>query len=307
MGPENIDRYSASWNNMDWTVSNQLLNAMAWNTNSIQLSNWITLNPREFSEYYKIARNSIIEKYWFSEADILEFHKGLQWIHLTEVPWHPNWRWCSEHKILNWESNANFTWTIYINPRMINNSDLFFSVLYHELDHYAFYFKKFNDSKIPNIHAGETRQTAINEFVQNNESQSCRFSTELLARIDTADNLMARWISWDRVREYGPWDENLTTWESHYRESIIYAQKFLKFQIWLYNLLAKSYWINYTKQRNMQLSDKANKNFNTIMNWLRDSIFNSQSIETSKNTIDRCITIIQNSRSRNQFCNLRNQ
>lgn len=151
MGPENIDRYSASWNNMDWTVSNQLLNAMAWNTNSIQLSNWITLNPREFSEYYKIARNSIIEKYWFSEADILEFHKGLQWIHLTEVPWHPNWRWCSEHKILNWESNAHFTWTIYINPRMINNSDLFFSVLYHELDHYAFYFKKFNDSKIPNI------------------------------------------------------------------------------------------------------------------------------------------------------------
>ena len=307
MGLEKWPNYSSQkWEKIKNTVSVPLLNAMVWNPNNIQLSNWESLDITKIKEYYETAYNSIIKKYAFTNFDIEMFKKGFEWINFSGVPGHPFWRWSSNNRIVNNNFEAYISWKIYINPQIINNSDLFFATLYHELDHYAFYLKKFNYNKISVLQTKEKRQLAINRYVQDNESESCRFATELLARIDTADKLMEKGISRNNVREYWPWDENLTTWESHYSESIVYAKKFLWFQIWLYNILSKHYGLDRSKPINTQLPDKAHKNFDTILNWLRTEIFNSQSIEHSKETINQCCLKLQESRwSREHFCELR--
>lgn len=285
------------------TTNERLLNSLQ-KDKSILLQDWEKINILEISEEYQNLCKVIIEKYWFSEDEIIKFKRSII-LHLCESD--------PKNSILRWSCNKKIRndlfipiWEIYLNTDLIDNRNLYFAVLFHEIDHYAFFFKKFFEKRNEDISSAEWRQNAINLIEQEDWSEYFRFNTELIARIDTADMLMSKWIPWDKVWEYWPWDEYYTTWEAHYSESILYAKKFLNFQIWLYNLLWDTFGLDGSKPKNKQLIEVADKQFQTIMNRLRNEIFNSPSIERSKNVIDESYRKLQESGwSWDAFCSLR--
>lgn len=304
-----------SWNNLDritpeihiQLTDQELINTLK-QKKCFFLLNGEKININEISVWFNDACDRLSKKYWFNplESNILKSNTKMNPCN-TEL-----WlRWLSSNYIQkcdDWQRKP--ICKIDLNPNMIHNKQFYIAVLLHELDHHAFVVKKFLNSKLYqcNHSSKYNEQKARQEFNIQMNSPSWSFSTELMARIDTADELMKAWISWDKVWNYWPWNEYETTWEAIYTESILYAKKFLSIQIWLYNLLAKHYWLDGHKQKNQQLPDKANNQFQIVMNRLRDEIFNSPSIEHSKYVIEDSYEKLQGSRwSRNKFCSLREQ
>lgn len=258
------------------------------NKKYIQLPSWEKITIDEINKQIKNACDFIVNKYGFNNVEAKNFKKGIILYPFQSVPGHPDYRWISCSKIKNNEDSASTICEIYVNPNMVSNSDFYFAVLFHELDHHAFFCKKFNSSQINKIPSKEERQNAINLLNQETNSEAYDFSTELIARVDTADELMSRWIPWNKLWAYWPGNEHETSWEAFYRDSILYAKKFLWFQIWLYNLLGKEFWFDATKNRNQQLSNQANIHFQQIMTGLRNYIMESKSIDSCKLLIDNC-------------------
>ena len=292
-------------------VSSSLLRSL--NTEHlIQFSDWEKIKVQEISNEIKKLCDKLIEKYWFSPNTGEKFKKSIFLHPFEEVPWHPTYRGISCSKVIcTWDraslSGLLPTCDIYVNPKMVDNRDFYFAVMFHELDHHAFYYKKFLDKNINNISSLEWKQNALNLFsYESTRDHNYSFCTELMARIDTADELMSRGISWDRIWKYWPGNEYETTWEDVYWDSIKYAKKFLHFQIWLYNLLWNTFWLDSNRLKKKHLSKTADKQFQTVMNRLRNEIFNSSSIERSKGVIDRSYWKLQESRwSWDIFCSLR--
>ena len=107
---------------------------------------------------------------------------------------------------------------------------------------------------------------------------------------------------WRKVWDYWPWNE--TTWERIYTESIIYADRFIHFQIGLYNLLADHFGLNPNGKENLQLNSPADWYFYDIISALRDIVLEHSSLDDVKNTIDKCYNALKLSRSRPVFCNI---
>lgn len=285
-------------------INDALLNSL--NTEkSIQLSNWEKISLEEIMNEIKNQCDILIKKYWFNISDGEKFKKGIDIHPFEEVPWYPSYRGiCFSWIKTETDSLSDLSpvGLIYVNPKMVYNRDFYFAVMFHELDHHAFYFKKFLEKQIEDIPSVEWRQNALNSFSHLSVHDiTYSFCTEIMARIDTADELMSKWISWDNVWEYWPGNEFETTWEVFYKDSILYAKKFLQFQIWLYNLLARDFWLDLNKWKNHQLTQQADIYFQKIMESLRKTVFNSTSIESCKHAIDNLLEKLRNSRSWREF------
>lgn len=272
----------------------------------IQFSDWEKIKVQEIMDEIKIQCDILIKKYWFNAADGEKFKKGIDLHPFEVVPWHPSYRGICYSKVIRWDRNSLSVLSpvckIYVNPMMVSNRDFYFAVMFHELDHHAFYFKKFLEKHIENIPSVEWKQNALDSFsLETTQDYTYSFCTELMARIDTADELMSKWISWNKVWEYWPGNEYETTWEAFYKDSILYAKKFLKFQIWLYNLLSIEFWLESNKRKNQQITQQADTYFQQIMGSLWKTIFNSTSIENIKYVINNLLTKLRNSRSRKEF------
>lgn len=289
-------------------VNNLSENFQEWEYFNLQ--NWERLEKNEIDEWKSEACNDIIKKYWFSDKqwEIFKERTHIEYNN-TEIG---NRRWDSYYK---W-SKITDTWVLRIpdciismNPNLIENKKFYKAILIHEIDHWAFRLKRFFNSKLfhTNPSNRDERQVAVNEYNRMINSDAYGFSTELLARVDTSDILASKnWeYSRDEIERYWLWNEHETTGEPFYTPSIIYAKKFLKFQIDLYNKLGKWFKFDNTKPINQQLSNEANKHFQNIMNRLRWEIFNSQSIERCKNVIDRSYEKLQNARTRKDFTSMR--
>lgn len=286
-------------------ITSTLLNLLK-TERCVQLLNWEKINIQEIMDEIKNQCDTLIRKYWFSVADGEKFKKSIDIHPFEEVPWYPSYRGISRSKVITWDRNSLSVLSplceIYVNPKMVSNRDFYFAVMFHELDHHAFYFKKFLEKHIENIPSVEWKQNALSLFShETTQDDTYNFCTELMARIDTADELMSRWISWDKVWEYWPGNECETTWERFYGDSILYAKKFLNFQIWLYNILARDFWLDWNWRKNQQLPQQANAYFQQIMESLRKTVFNSTSIENIKNVINNLLMKLHNSRSREEF------
>lgn len=302
------------WNNLDKIIpgiciestDRELLNTLT-QKKYFFLSNGEKININELFEWFNDACDSLSKKYWFNPIESKIFKNNVTINPCNTGLWWLRWESGSQiQKFSDWQLKP--ICKIDLNPNIIHDKQFYIAVLIHELDHHAFFVKKFLNSKLYqcNFTSQYNLWAAKQEFNTQMHSSSWKFSTELLARVDTADELMKAWISWDEVWNYWSWNEYETTWEQSYTDSIKYAKKFLSFQIWLYNLLAKHYGLDSSKQINQQLSNNADKQFQTIMNRLRNEIFNSPSIERSKNVIDESYRKLQESGwSWNKFCSLR--
>lgn len=271
------------------------------------LPNGEKININEIIALFNNVCDRLSEKYWFNQIESQIFKSNVTINPCNTKLW---WlRWNSSNQIQKFDDwHRKPICKIDINPNLTHNKLFYIAVLIHELDHHAFVVKKFLNSKLYqcNFTSQYNEQNARQEFNEQSYLSTYKFSTELLARVDTADELMARWISWDEVWNYWPWNEHETTWERSYTNSIIYAKKFLSFQIWLYNLLWNTFGLDSTKPKNNQLPEDANKHFQIIMKRLRDEIIISPSIERSKSVIDKSYEKLLDSWwSRSTFCSLR--
>lgn len=288
--------------------------------NFIEIWNWNRLLISDIRENWDRAQRAAVDKYNLSPSEKDYFKEGLTriitnaqtwtkeslWFKLKPDPEHPSRRWSSNVQCYADDNYSNFYLgaKIYINPKMIYDKYSFFAVAFHELNHYAYKIKKYS-MKMNEIPKDQRRRLAM-RINEEDKKDYNEFATELLARVDTADELLWQGADNGIINMFGIWNEHETTWDSVYTDSIKYAKKFFNFQKWLYNLLAKHYWLDGHKQKNQQLPDKANNQFQIVMNRLRDEIFNSPSIEHSKYVIDDSYEKLQGSRwSRNKFCSLR--
>ena len=283
-------------------LSSSVINLQSYNnrlSDNLSNNNISNLSIEQINEQLKYILNVIVQKYWFNwfESNIFR-----NWLTIKVNQMEPGYEsnfWLSNTYIIQGDIYPKCD--VYINNKLIPNTDFYFATLFHEIDHYAFNLKKLFIKNLSNAHPNE-RQSIIGAWARENDTDAYQFCTELMARIDTANELMVQGISRNEVWSYWPWNEHWTTGERHYTDSIKYAQKFLKFQIGLYNLLACEFWLNSHKRKNQQLSDQAYWYFETIMNALRDVILESSSINNCKNAIDSCNNKLQTSESRNDFC-----
>lgn len=270
------------------------------------LSNWEEINIDIMQKWYNDMSEDLIKKYQFNWVEWNIF-KDNTWIYAYDTLLQATWNAANSlKKCDDWQQKP--VCNISINPEKIDNKLLYKAVFFHELDHHAFFVKKYLNSQLywNNFTSKSKEENTVKKFIKGVLLPGQRFATELLARADTVNYLMMRWAPWDKIWRYGLWEECDTTWEAFYTDSIIYAKKFIKFQIWLYVLLGKHFWLDNLKKKNQQLPDEANKHFQTIMDWLRMEIFNSPSIGKSKKIIDKSYKKLQQSKwSRNKFCSLR--
>lgn len=271
------------------------------------LSNWEEISIDLLQKRCDDMSEDLIKKYKFNwvEWNIFRDNTSID-VYCISLP--TTWSAVDSIKRFdNWELKPNCN--IYINPDSIDNKLVYKAVFFHELDHHAFYVKKYLNSQLywKNFTSKAEEEKAIKNFMKEILLPWQRFATELLARTDTVNYLMMQWAPRDKIWRYGLWEECDTSWEAFYTDSIIYAKKFIKFQIWLYVLLGKHFWLDNLKKKNQQLPDEANKHFQTIMDWLRMKIFNSSSIVKSKKIIDKSYKKLQQSKwSRIKFCSIWN-
>ena len=129
----------------------------------IQFPNWEKISLKEIKEEFENSCNSIIKKYWFSEEDSIKFKQSIVLHPFWEVPGHPSLRGMSCSSVIcTWDtdslSDLSPHGNIYVNPNLVDNRDFYFAVLFHEIDHHAFYFKKFYEKHIDSITSVEWKR-----------------------------------------------------------------------------------------------------------------------------------------------------
>lgn len=273
------------------------------------LSNWELIDITELNEWLEEMNEFMIKKYNFNTTESIIYKDN------TSIDPYCIWLTTStgscDDSIIKFD---DWKWKpkcyIYINPDKIDNKLLYKTVLFHELDHHAFYVRNYLNCQLYlNKFTSQSDEDKANKnFWKKSHLPWQKFATELMARVDSVNYLMTQWAPWDKIWRYWLWNKCDTSGEIFYTASIIYARKFMKFQIWLYTLLGKYYWLDNLKEKNQQLPDEANKYFETIINWLRNEILNSTTIKNSKNAIDECYKKLQESRwSREKFYSMRNK
>ena len=282
--------------------------------NFIEIWNWNRLLVSDLRENWDRAQRAAVDKYNLSPAEKDYFKEGLTriitnaqtwtkeslWFKLKPDPEHPSRRWSSKVQCYADDNYSNFYLgaKIYINPKMIYDKYSFFAVAFHELDHYAYKIKKYS-MKMNEIPKDQRRRLEM-RIIEEDKKDYNKFATELLARVDTADELLWQGVDNDIVDRFGIWNENETTWEQLYTDSIKYAKKFFDFQKWLYNLLWNKFGRDSSKPKNKQLSKEAEKEFEDIMTHLRNIVFNC-SIESTKKVIDAICHNFKEATKREQF------
>lgn len=260
------------------------------------LSNWEVVDIDVLNKWLEEMNVFIIKKYNFNttESNIYKYNTSID----PYCIWLTTSTGRADDTILKFDDwKLKPKCNIYINPDKIDNTLLYKAVFLHELDHHAFFIKKYLESKLylNNFTSKAEEDKANQDFAKKIKSPWQRFATELMARVDTVNYLMTQWAPWDKIWKYWLWNKCDTSGEIFYTASIIYAKKFFKFQIWLYTLLGKHYWLNNLKAKNQELPDEANKHFETIINWLRTEILKNSTIKKSKELIDKSYEKLQES------------
>lgn len=281
----------------------------------IEIWNWNRLLVSDMRENWDRAQRAAIDKYNLSPSEKEHFKEGLTriitnaetwkkeplWFKLKPDPEHPSRRGSSDIQCYADDNYSNFYLgaKIYINPKMIYDKNSFFAVAFHELDHYAYKIKKYSIKM--NETPKDQRQNLAMRIGKDDKKDYNEFSTELLARVDTADELLWQGADDGIINMFGIWNEHETTWDSVYTDSIKYAKKFFNFQKWLYRLLARHYGFDRHKPKNKQLPREAEWEFERIMMALRTTVFNCKNIESTKKVIDSFCNNLALSTSWEQF------
>ena len=288
-----------------YNTSNQLGNSLNIEEHDVELANWKILSKNDIEKYKEKAYQAIVDKYKFDSIEQEAFFKGLtpineEWkkkfgINFDEVPGHPSWPGICCHKAVR--DDTYLAAEIYVNPNVIKDPALFLATLIHELDHHAYSVKKFS-KRLLNATNRQQKGIELGKIIREDEEYDNRFSSELLARIDTADILTWCCVTNNLVNLYGIWYQ--TTWEQFYTDSIKYAKKFFDFQKRLYNVVWNKFGRDSSKPKNKQLSKEAEEEFEDIMTHLRNIVFNC-SIKSTKKVIDAVCDNFEKATKREQF------
>ena len=189
---------------------------------------------------------------------------------------------------------------IQLNPNLLHSRVDFYATLYHEIDH-ALYNIKYYLSIFEEARTLEEYEILKREWIRKRNNNV--FISEFFARINTANELMRKAVSWDEVWNYWPWKQNRRGWNTErecriYWESIVYARKFLEMNNMFYNILLRSFWINKHWKINYQIANPWNEIFQKRGTKMRNFFFKCQFdenwVEKIKRTIDEHYNIIKN-------------
>ena len=189
---------------------------------------------------------------------------------------------------------------IKLNPNFLRSRVDFYATLYHEIDH-ALYNIKYYLSIFEKARTLEEYEILKEEWKDKRNNNV--FISEFFARINTANELMRKTVSWDEVWNYWPWKPNWRGWNTEresriYWESIVYARKFLEMNNMFYNILLRSFWKDKHWKINCQIASPWNEIFQKRGTKMRNFFFKCQFdenwVEKMKRTIDNHYNIIKN-------------
>lgn len=149
-----IDRFDIDISLRDWKRfywSNQMETQIAevfGKQTKIELLSGEIVYLNRLKKKFEEFCNDIIKKFGFNEIEGEEFKKSFRLYPCKTPPGNPKCKWISLTHIHPWDTRAYTTCDVYINTNIIGDEVSYFSVLYHELNHHAYNYKKFIDSNI---------------------------------------------------------------------------------------------------------------------------------------------------------------